>query len=267
MALDIEDILNDSLEFLDPGSAGFHQDDGTIQYGPIKLTVAPKEGKANTLLADHLFSPSLLLAERVERGLIPVAGKSVIELGAGCALPSILLSTLPEPQAPSLVIPTDYPDPVILNNLQGNVERNANLATPRCTVKWQGHAWGEDTDKLTTAAESGYDIVILSDLLHFDSCHHILLKSLLALLAKRPASRIYCAAGRYTPPHVCDAWLDLSRASGIEWKEETEDPESAEWRGKMPVLWGGRLMDQEALATRKGMCRLWIGKWKEGAIA
>ena len=32
--------------------------------------------KANTLLADHLFSPSLLLAERIERGLVPVSGKS-----------------------------------------------------------------------------------------------------------------------------------------------------------------------------------------------
>jgi hypothetical protein len=32
--------------------------------------------KANTLLADHLFSPALFLAERIERGLIPVEGKT-----------------------------------------------------------------------------------------------------------------------------------------------------------------------------------------------
>lgn len=30
--------------------------------------------KANTLLADHLFSPALVLAELVERGVLPVAG-------------------------------------------------------------------------------------------------------------------------------------------------------------------------------------------------
>ena len=32
--------------------------------------------QANTLLADHIFSPSLLLAERIERGLLPVSGKN-----------------------------------------------------------------------------------------------------------------------------------------------------------------------------------------------
>lgn len=32
--------------------------------------------QANTLLADHIFSPSLLLAERIERGLLTVSGKN-----------------------------------------------------------------------------------------------------------------------------------------------------------------------------------------------
>ena len=32
--------------------------------------------KANTLLADHIFSPAFLLAERIERGLIDLSGRS-----------------------------------------------------------------------------------------------------------------------------------------------------------------------------------------------
>ena len=32
--------------------------------------------KANTLLADHLFSPALFLAERIERGLLTVRGQT-----------------------------------------------------------------------------------------------------------------------------------------------------------------------------------------------
>jgi hypothetical protein len=32
--------------------------------------------KANTLLADHLFSPALLLAELVERDLIPFCNRT-----------------------------------------------------------------------------------------------------------------------------------------------------------------------------------------------
>jgi len=93
--------------------------------------------KANTLLADRLFSPSLLLAERIERGLVPATGCSglvsksaieygthlfiyfilllffhkVVELGAGCALPSLLMATLAE--HPSVILVTDHPDKTI----------------------------------------------------------------------------------------------------------------------------------------------------------
>ncbi|TFY59004.1 hypothetical protein EVJ58_g6050, partial [Rhodofomes roseus] len=116
----------DSDEFIGDVSALYNdtvdlQDDGEIHYGPLVLTVAPK---ANTLLADHLFSPSLLLAERIERGLIPLEAQTVVELGAGCALPSLLASTLARP--PSLVVPTDYLDAPILVNLTRNLERNAS---------------------------------------------------------------------------------------------------------------------------------------------
>jgi EEF1A N-terminal glycine/lysine methyltransferase len=81
-------------------------------------------------------------------------------------------------------------------------------------------------------------------------------------------SDVTLSAGRYTPPHVCDAWLALSHAAGLEWSEETEagvgphDTTGAAWLGKMPVTWSGRPLDAEALATRKGMCRLWVGKWR-----
>lgn len=46
-----------------------------------------------------------------------------MELGAGCALPSLLAATLPKGKHASLVVVTEYPDPLILNTLKGNVER------------------------------------------------------------------------------------------------------------------------------------------------
>jgi hypothetical protein len=44
MALDIEDILQDALEFLDPDAdhEASRRDDGVVRYGPIELSVAPK---------------------------------------------------------------------------------------------------------------------------------------------------------------------------------------------------------------------------------
>jgi len=70
----------------------------------------------------------------------------VLELGAGSALPSLLLSTQANP--PSLVVVTDYPDPGILDNLKKNVERNGAAVTKGCAVKCEGYEWGTDPSKL-----------------------------------------------------------------------------------------------------------------------
>ena len=70
----------------------------------------------------------------------------VIELGAGCALPSLLLSTLLEP--PSLIVVTDYPDEGILGNLKRNVETNRDVVTKGCSVQSYGYEWGTDASHL-----------------------------------------------------------------------------------------------------------------------
>ena len=70
----------------------------------------------------------------------------VIELGAGCALPSLLMSALPE--GPTLVVITDYPDPGIIGNLQRNVDRNRAHFADSCAVICQGYEWGADTASL-----------------------------------------------------------------------------------------------------------------------
>ena len=55
---------------------------------------------------------------------------------------------------------------------------------------------------------SGFDIVIMSDLLHFDSSHAALVGPLTGLLAKSAGSRVCVAAGRYTIQDVCDSFMD-----------------------------------------------------------
>jgi nicotinamide N-methyltransferase len=114
------------------------------------LHAAPDE--ANTLLAGNLFSPALLLAERMERGLLPVHGRTVIELGAGCGLPSLLAATRPDCNGvPTLVVATDYPDALILDTLRGNVARNTVLFAPGCSPRCEGYIWGANTDHLMYA--------------------------------------------------------------------------------------------------------------------
>jgi predicted nicotinamide N-methyase len=94
--------------------------------------------QANTLLAHGLFSPALLLAERIERGLLH--GRTLIELDAGCGLPSLLAATRPDRNgAPTLVVATDYPDALILNTLRGNVARNTDLFEPGYSPRCEGY--------------------------------------------------------------------------------------------------------------------------------
>ncbi|KAK7033632.1 hypothetical protein VNI00_012632 [Paramarasmius palmivorus] len=239
-----EDILNDSLSFFGGKPV---VDSDIISYGPLRLTVAPKEGKANTLLADHLFSPSLFLAERIERGLIPIHKRTVVELGSGCGLPSLLMATNTEP--PRTVVLTDYPDEGILGNLKDNVDRNRNLFSQECTVHLFYHtllpeASSTSDRALVSQAETnhpGFDIVVLSDLLHFHSSHDV----------------AYVAAGKYTQPHVCDSFIDKAKASGFSFEEVLSPDEESEWMGKLDVS----DLDKEALSTRKAACRFWVGRW------
>ena len=70
----------------------------------------------------------------------------MIELGAGCALPSLLSATLDCP--PALVVITDYPDQTILGNLTANIERNRVHFSASCNVRCLGYEWGQDVSPL-----------------------------------------------------------------------------------------------------------------------
>jgi EEF1A N-terminal glycine/lysine methyltransferase len=110
--------------------------------------------------------------------------------------------------------------------------------------------------------EQGYDVVLLSDLLHFDASHDVLLSSLTSLLKKSPSARTYVAAGKYTPALVCDHFIREGEKLGLVWEEGEDD---AEWRGALDVRGGG--LDREQLGIRKGMCRWWVGRWSSMTLA
>ncbi|OBZ67397.1 Protein N-methyltransferase nnt1 [Grifola frondosa] len=241
------------------------EDDDHICYGPLDLSRAPKEGKANTLLADQLFSPSLLLAEHIERGIIPLESRTVIELGAGCALPSLLASVLPKP--PSLVVITDYPDDTIMGNLTKNVETNRKHVSDGCRVHCTGYEWGQDASTLLEFVKqepfkaSGFDVMILSDLLHFDRSHDELIGSLTSLLHKTSSARAYIAAGKYTHPDVCYHFLQDAEKAGFVLEEGEVE---RQWQGSLLVK--GAALDREQLGVRKNMCRWWTARWTKNIV-
>ena len=140
-------------------------DENTFHYGPLTLSMASRQGKAITLLADQVFNPALVFAEQIDLGIIQVADKTgmasvlsaltlyvVCELGAGTGLPGLYAFI----NGARKVVLTDYPDDNILGCLWQNVKRNLPEQNIKgkvvkegdrwCTVA--GHDWGTDTQNL-----------------------------------------------------------------------------------------------------------------------
>ncbi|KAJ9113665.1 hypothetical protein QFC22_005974 [Naganishia vaughanmartiniae] len=149
----------------------------------------------------------------------PIKGTTVLELGAGGGLPSLICGVL----GARKVVITDYPEDVLLDNLRWNVVENGRilgqaLQRSDCAVEdesaaemvrtWDermvvaGHLWGKNTEELLdiisnvptqslsatppppplTASQRKYDILILSDLIFNHSQHSALLNSCEALI-------------------------------------------------------------------------------------
>lgn len=106
-----------------------------------------------------------------------------------------------------------------------------------------------------------YDILILSDLLHFDRSHDVLLTSLTSLLCRNASARAYVAAGKYTSPEICERFVRDAQDAGIALCEQAVDAEAG-WLGELLVSGGG--LDVQQLAVRKGMVRYWVGQWISG---
>lgn len=138
-------------------------------------------------------------------------GKTVLELGAGGGLPSLVAGCL----GASKVVCTDYPDKALLGNLTRNRDENARPTAssgsaesrgyPQLAqhVVIEGHLWGKKPEELLqclpedndSSAEAGpskpsdrphsrrrYDTLILSDLIFNHSQHAALLDTCEAVI-------------------------------------------------------------------------------------
>ncbi|EJT97993.1 hypothetical protein DACRYDRAFT_96956 [Dacryopinax primogenitus] len=248
------DILSSSLDLL--GAAPI-PDFPTVSFGSLVVSRPPRAGKANTLLADQVFNPGLVTAERIEAGGIDVEGRYVLELGCGAGIPSLVAASLTS-HGPEMVVLTDYPDSDLMEALQANVERNK--AQVRCPVHARGYAWGDDVSELLSflpPSKEGYDVLLLADLLHLTPPISPLLTSLTHLLAHTPSARAYITIGTYTKASGAEAWLGAARAAGLELEEWDL---GVEWEGS--ELQGvGEVRGKQAHRDVKRSVRGWIGRW------
>ena len=90
-----------------------------------------------------LFNASIVLAEFVQQ--CDVQGKTVLELGAGAALPSIIAA-----KRGAHVLATDFPEDQIISNILHNADANDVLLSA------EGLIFGADPGRK-------FDIILLSD--------------------------------------------------------------------------------------------------------
>ncbi|KAJ3479032.1 hypothetical protein NLI96_g9346 [Meripilus lineatus] len=138
---------------------------------------------SHPLWAHHLWNASRSIATYLDEHPELYKGRSVLELGAGGGLPGIVAGK----NGASSVVLTDYPDEPLLENLRCNVSKNfaPDLAK---SVFIQGYIWGHPVKDLLSMSRrdsaSGFDVLILSDLIFNHSQHDSLLKTCDEALAR-----------------------------------------------------------------------------------
>ncbi|KAF1343709.1 putative methyltransferase-domain-containing protein [Delphinella strobiligena] len=173
----------------------------------------------NPLWGHHLWNAGRVFASYLESNPTTTHSKSVLELGAGAGLPSLLSSIL----GATSVLVTDYPDAELISNLHHNISHCALLAQPVSPTKIQakGYLWGADVTPLLATLpgnEKGFDVLILADLLFNHSEHGKLLESIQKTLKREVRAR---ALVFFTPyrPWLLErdlAFFDMAAEGGFE---------------------------------------------------
>ncbi|KZT10552.1 uncharacterized protein LAESUDRAFT_644482 [Laetiporus sulphureus 93-53] len=132
---------------------------------------------SHPLWGHHLWNASRAFASYLDVNPELYRDRAVLELGAGGGLPGLVTAL----NGAHTVVLTDYPDASLLDNLKHNVETNIP-STSRQRVHVQGYIWGRPIGPLLkpldgSTGRSGYDLIMMSDLIFNHSQHDALLQT------------------------------------------------------------------------------------------
>lgn len=176
----------------------------------FRLTTTPK--------GHLLWNAGRTLADYVETNCDQlIQGKTVLELGAGAGLPSLICAVKGATQA----VVTDYPDPDLVENLRYNVEHCNQLPSPR-NIEAEGYLWGAPATEIARHLPNpdqtqGFDLLILADLLFNHSEHRKLVSTVQQTLKKSSDAQALVFFTPYRPWLLEKdlAFFDLARSEGF----------------------------------------------------
>ncbi|KAG9237241.1 hypothetical protein BJ875DRAFT_370308 [Amylocarpus encephaloides] len=180
----------------------------------------------NPLWGHHLWQAGRIISTYLEKNPSLVTSKTVLELGAGAGLPSLVCAVL----GANKVVVTDYPDPDLISNLQLNIEslppRPGSSST--YNIHAEGLVWGGDTSTVLHHVSSRqtiapglflpcFDILILADLLFNHSEHAKLVSTINETLTKIADAKALVFFTPYRPWFYENdmAFFDLVREAGM----------------------------------------------------
>ncbi|KAI0367207.1 hypothetical protein BV20DRAFT_1024854 [Pilatotrama ljubarskyi] len=157
---------------------------------------------SHPLWGHHLWNASRAFAAYLDDHPELYCNRSVLELGAGGALPGIVAAK----NGAKTVVLTDYPDAALVDNISHNVRENVPEAD-RVRVHVQGYIWGQPVEPLLAVLPDesdgkAFDLIILSDLIFNHSQHEAMLKTCDLALSKIRTPDSTAGESR-SPPAPC----------------------------------------------------------------
>jgi nicotinamide N-methyltransferase len=152
----------------------------------------------NPLWGHHLWQAGRIISTYLERTPSLIASKTVLELGAGAGLPSLVCSIL----GAKKVVVTDYPDPDLISNLWQNIDTaKLNDDDTEKKIVAEGYTWGADPTTLLShlPTSSKFEILILADLLFNHSEHEKLVSTIQQTLSKTAEAKAWVFFTPYRP--------------------------------------------------------------------
>ena len=146
-----------------------------------QIIVRVPPAAVHALFAHRQWRAGMLMADALYSGALPASGRTVVELGAGTALPSLVSALC----GAACVAATDYDDAELISALRRNTQRSLAANESRTRFAAMGQTWGHSCEDVLDwlPGSAGYDVVLLADCTWDPFSHADLLKSCEALLA------------------------------------------------------------------------------------
>ncbi|KAJ5773485.1 hypothetical protein N7457_008381 [Penicillium paradoxum] len=230
------------------------------------------------LFAHFLWSAAMVVAEGVEEADTPTApgtettaqkearelwsikGESVLELGAGAALPSVICALANA----SVVAATDHPSsPALSGAITFNIEHNVAKRAPPVSgsVSMHPHEWGVLTDSFSVANKGAFTRIVAADCFWMRSQHENLARTMQWFLS--PGGKVWVVAGFHTGRTIVAGFFETALENGfvVETIFERDLVERLEDGGEIRREWAP-FREGEGVENQKRWCVVAVLKRK-----